>query len=244
MQKEHADGCRAREDEHGPGLAEQERGDRQATARQDRGHRGVAGEREHHEPDDDPDQPNERREPEERTAAGRDRLPALREAEEDRAPVAEHRRAAGERTGDMPDRHRRDERRDEPLEDVEQHHRNRVARARPRARRSSPRCCRCRPCGCPRRGPAGDPVPEREAAGEVADDDEGERLDRRLLQRNPVLRDPVVHGRPVEVVEEDVDVGSPVGAVVEEVRVLVDVERHQGRRVPDRDTCSAHRRCS
>src|SRR5262245_66441909 len=52
-------------------------------------------------------------------------------------------------------------------------------------------------------------------------------------QGDAVLPDPVVHDLPVEVVEERLDVGSPVGLVVEEVRVLVHVERDQRGGVPD-----------
>ena len=55
------------------------------------------------------------------------------------------------------------------------------------------------------------------------------------LTRDPVRRDPIVHDGPVQVVEERVDVGAAVGLEVEEVRVLVDVERDQRRRVPDRE---------
>src|SRR5579864_2380471 len=50
---------------------------------------------------------------------------------------------------------------------------------------------------------------------------------------NRVLRDPAVHDVPVDVVEERADVRRAVGLVVEEVRVLVDVERDERRRVPD-----------
>ena len=66
----------------------------------------------------------------------------------------------------------------------------------------------------------------------------------RPSERDLVLRDPVVHDGPVQVVEERVDVGAAVGLEVEEVRVLVDVERDQRRRVPDREACSGRRRCS
>ncbi len=48
-----------------------------------------------------------------------------------------------------------------------------------------------------------------------------------------VRRDPPVHDRPVEILEERVDVRGAIGLVVEEVRVLVDVERDERRRVPD-----------
>src|SRR6266568_5186175 len=50
-----------------------------------------------------------------------------------------------------------------------------------------------------------------------------------------VLLDPVVHDVVVEVVEEGVDVRPAVGLEVEEVGVLVDVERDERRRVPDRE---------
>ena len=53
--------------------------------------------------------------------------------------------------------------------------------------------------------------------------------------RMPYALDPVVHDVVVEVVEERVDVGGAVGAEVDEVRVLVDVERDERRRVPDRE---------
>src|SRR5919109_1399773 len=55
------------------------------------------------------------------------------------------------------------------------------------------------------------------------------------LLRDLVLRRPVVDRRPVEVVEERVDVRGAVGLVVDEVRVLVDVEGDERRRVPDRE---------
>src|SRR5919198_2131061 len=53
--------------------------------------------------------------------------------------------------------------------------------------------------------------------------------------RNSVGPHPRVHDAPVEVPEEGVDVGRAVRLVVEEVRVLVDVERDERRRVPDRE---------
>src|SRR4051794_33474981 len=46
---------------------------------------------------------------------------------------------------------------------------------------------------------------------------------------------PVVDYVVVEVVEERLDVPGTVGAEVDEVRVLVDVERDKRRRVPDRE---------
>ena len=97
--------------------------------RQDRGHRRVAGEREHEQPDADADQADERRQPEERAATGRDHLPSLREPEEDRAPVPEHRSPACKRPGDVPCDERRCESRHEALRDVEKDDGNRVSRA-------------------------------------------------------------------------------------------------------------------
>src|SRR5947208_12470187 len=55
------------------------------------------------------------------------------------------------------------------------------------------------------------------------------------LARYRVLRHPAVHDVPVQVVEEGTDVGRAIGLVVEEVRVLVHVERHERGRVPDRE---------
>src|SRR5580765_3730440 len=55
-----------------------------------------------------------------------------------------------------------------------------------------------------------------------------------LLGLYLVLRDPVVHRRPIEVVEERVDVRRAIRLIVEEVGVLVDVKRDERRRVPDR----------
>ena len=49
-----------------------------------------------------------------------------------------------------------------------------------------------------------------------------------------VRGDPAVHDGPVEIREERVDVGATIGLEVEEVRMLVDVERDERRRVPDR----------
>jgi hypothetical protein len=91
--------------------------------------------------------------------------------------VAEHRRATRERACDMTGSERRNERGREPLRDVEQDDRNPIARPE--------RAPDVRPADVP--APDGpdvdtasgpyDPVSEREAAGEVAGDDEGESLD-------------------------------------------------------------------
>src|SRR5690348_13458994 len=55
------------------------------------------------------------------------------------------------------------------------------------------------------------------------------------LRRYRVLRDPAVHDVPVQVVEERADVGRAIGLVVQEVRVLVHVERDERRRIPYRE---------
>src|SRR6266576_3211402 len=55
------------------------------------------------------------------------------------------------------------------------------------------------------------------------------------LDGDAVLLDPAVHDIPVEIREERVDVRGAIGLVVEEVRMLVDVERDERRRVPDRE---------
>src|SRR6266576_2701515 len=50
-----------------------------------------------------------------------------------------------------------------------------------------------------------------------------------------VPADPVIDDAPVEVGEERVDVRAAVGLEVQEVRMLVDVERDERCRVPDRE---------
>src|SRR5471032_198119 len=54
------------------------------------------------------------------------------------------------------------------------------------------------------------------------------------LSADAVLLDPVVHDVVIEVVEERLDVPGAIGAEVDEVRVLVDVERDERRGVPHR----------
>src|SRR3954454_15474685 len=55
------------------------------------------------------------------------------------------------------------------------------------------------------------------------------------LDGDAVLLDPAVHDIPVEIREERVDVRGAIGLVVEEIRMLVDIERDERRRVPDRE---------
>ena len=235
----------AANDDHGPRLAEREPDERERNRRHDRGERRVAREEEGDDPDAEPDQPEQRRDAEEGAAGGRDGLAALLEAQEERAPVAEHRRAAGEDAGQLADEQRPHERRHEALGDVEEHDRDPVPAAvgAPDVRRADVAAARLR----------GRPRPSRpgRASSRTAPTPAGSRRGRRgprsspaLLQGDLVLRDPVVHDRPVQVVEERVDVGAAVGLEVEEVRVLVDVERDERSRVPDREACSARRRCS
>ena len=74
--------------------------------------------------------------------------------------------------------------------------------------------------------------PERDRAGEVADGDGERELYRVGIPLRPTQSFTTLQSR---FVEERVDVGGAVGLVVEEVRVLVDVERDERRRVPHRE---------
>ncbi len=58
-----------------------------------------------------------------------------------------------------------------------------------------------------------------------------------------VTLEPVVDRGPVEVRQERVDVLGPRGGEVLDVRVLVDVERDERRRVSTREMCAGRRRC-
>jgi hypothetical protein len=90
--------------------------------------------------------------------------------------VAEHRRGPGERAGHVADRERRDQRRREALRDVEQRDRKPQPRAvdAPDVGRADAPASEGADVGAPRG--AYDPVPEREAPGEIAGDDEGKGL--------------------------------------------------------------------
>src|SRR5262249_47511335 len=74
---------------------------------------------EYEQPHTGADAADDGRDTEERTARGRDDLPALLEAEEERTVVAEHRSAACEHSDAVTLQHRRDERRNEALRGVE-----------------------------------------------------------------------------------------------------------------------------
>jgi hypothetical protein len=84
--------------------------------------RGVAEDQEEGEPHRARAQRDPERDAEEDAAAGRDHLPALLEPQEDRAPVTEHRRGAGAHSREMVrrDEEHPNERRDEPLQHVEE----------------------------------------------------------------------------------------------------------------------------
>src|SRR5205085_2407071 len=91
------------------------------------GERRVAEEQERREPDRGADPAHDRGDAEERAARRRDRLPALLEAQEQGAPMAEHRGAARQHAREVADEERPGKRRPEALRDVEQHDRNPVA---------------------------------------------------------------------------------------------------------------------
>ena len=92
--------------------------------------------------------------------------------------MSEHRRTAGESSGDVADSEGRRERGSESLRNVEQDHRDPVARPEgaPDVRGADvPSADRAY---VDTAGGPHDPVSKREAAGEIAGDDEGESLDR------------------------------------------------------------------
>ena len=97
VEQEDRDGRAGGEHDHRPRLAEQHRDDRQRDRRGDRRERRVAEERgRRRSRRRRPTAPTSGRDPEERPAARRHHLPAAPQAEEQRPPVPEHRRGAGE----------------------------------------------------------------------------------------------------------------------------------------------------
>ena len=150
VQDEHRQRRQRREGDHRPGLLQQHRHDRQREGRGDRRDRGVAEEREGHEPDHEADPAHDRRDGEERAAAGRHRLAALGEAHEQRPPVAEHRRAAGDHPGQVADVDASPAARARIPSACRRASPARRSARRRCARRWWRRCSRCRPCGCPR----------------------------------------------------------------------------------------------
>src|SRR5437588_9800649 len=117
------------EDDHGPRLAEKRRKDGERARGEDRRERRVAEEQERRDPDRRADPAHDRRDAEERAARRRDGLPTLLEAQEEGPPVAEHRGAAGQHTGEVADEQRPDERRTESLRHVQEHDGDAVAPA-------------------------------------------------------------------------------------------------------------------
>src|ERR687896_803488 len=81
---------------------------------------------------------------------------------------------------------------------------------------------------------AWEPETERQRAEDVPAQDR-ERIDHRLRGWDAVRSNPAVDDAPIEVAEERLDVRRAIGLVVEEVGVLVDVERDEWSRVPDRE---------
>ena len=95
--------------------------------------------------------------------------------------MTEHRGGAGESAREVADYERRYERRRKALGYVEEDNRDPVAPAEgAQDIRGSDVAAADRPDVQPFR--PSDPVPEREAAGEVADDDESERFDKRYFR--------------------------------------------------------------
>jgi hypothetical protein len=115
------DGRPKSEADHRPRLSEEPGDERNRRGREHRRGGGVAQKQEAEDPDPRGDEPDQRGDAEQRAAGGRDHLPALGEAHEQRPPVAEHGRAAGEYAGPLPHHQRGDERGHEPLQHVQQH---------------------------------------------------------------------------------------------------------------------------
>jgi hypothetical protein len=172
MEQEHAHGGGRDEDDHRPGLAERDRHDWQRHRSGHRGERRVAREREDRDPDHEPGEPHQRREPEEGACAGRDHLAAAPEAHENRPPVAEHRGAAHERADERALDLDGDQRRDEPLRYVEQDHRRAEPgpEAAPDVGGADVAAAELPDVASPE--DPDDPEAEREAAGQVAGDDQ------------------------------------------------------------------------
>src|SRR5581483_8771523 len=171
-------GGSAGERDHRPWVAEHGGERRERQAGDDRRERRVAEERERQDPDPGTDPAHDRRHPQERAAGRRDDLATAPQPQEQRPPVTEHRRAAREDAGKMRVRLRRDQRRDEALRGVHQHDRQPVPapvdppHVRPAdvaaAERADVRALES----------ADDPVAGRDAAGQVAGDDQDRQRQR------------------------------------------------------------------
>ena len=174
MEEQNADRRRRDEDEDRPRLSKGERRERKSTGRSNRRQRRIAREREDHQPYDDRGERDDRGEPEEGTGARGDHLPAALKAHEDRSPVAEHCGASDERSDERALELNGHERRNEALGDVEHDHR----RAEPRPEAAPDVGCADVPAAvlanvlAPQQ--QHEPVPEGQAAGQVAGENEEE----------------------------------------------------------------------
>ena len=225
MEQNHGRGRCPAEGDHRPRLSEQPGKQRERAGRHDRGNRGVAGDEEDEDPDACPDRPDDGGDAEYRATGGCDGLAALLEPEEDRPRVPDHGRASREHPGQRSGHLGGDECGHKALRDVEEHDGNAVppAERTPHVRRADVPAADGADVDVLRR--AHEPVPEGHGPDEVGRGDEERRRHRlRRLRPDAVRVDPVVDNRPVEVVEERFDVRAAIGLVVEEVRVLVDVE--------------------
>src|SRR6478736_5663606 len=202
-------------------IAVDHREHRQRDAREDRRHGRVANDEERGQPDDSGADRDPERNAEEDPSAGRDHLPALREAQEDRPPVPEHRRAARANPREMVrrDEQHPEQRRDVALQDVEDDDREaEPPTVRPPDVRRADVSRPGRPDVLVLEEPH-QPVPPGTGAEEVAEDDQrqeghaGVRVPRKLrnlvrrtsLPRsgpNAVPLRPVAHDVVVEIVEE------------------------------------------
>ena len=141
--------------------------------------------------------------------------------------MSDHGRASRKHPGERAGHLGGDECGHETLCDVEEHHGNAVPPPErpPDVRRADVPAADSADVDMLRR--ADEPVAEGHRPDEVGRGDEERRCHVRPLRPDAVRVDPIVHDRPVEVVEERVDVGAAVGLEVKEVRVLVDVERNE-----------------
>src|SRR5919106_7030274 len=220
--------------EHRPGGAEEGGEGRQRKRGRERGDRGVARRQENHDPGPGGGEGGKEGH-RERDPAGRgNRLSPAREAQEERAPVTHQRGDPGEDADQVVAEPDPEERRRRALGDVQERD------GEPELEAERPPHVRRPRVPAPDRAnvdpdeQAREPIAPGQAAEEVAERDEKDSGQIRS-GLDLVPRHPLVHDAPVQVAEEGLDVGGTVGSVVEEVRVLVDVERDERRRVPDRE---------
>src|SRR3954447_20692099 len=122
MEHDDRDGDECRERDHRPRLADECGRHGQRARAHHRCERRVTEREEAQDPDAGADSADDRRNAEERTAAGRDHLPAALPTQEERTPVAQHRSRAGEDAGEVRDVDGREHRGDEALRRVDEHH--------------------------------------------------------------------------------------------------------------------------